>query len=89
MAHAVGDTIGKLCSSWFELSEHLKTIPSSYKDVAVEKHRERWAYGHTQIASAAYMLDPAFISHQQESNTEVVDGFMDTLEKVAVLIEAR
>lgn len=82
-------TIGKLYSSWFELGEHLKSVPSDYKAVAMEKHSERWAYGHAHIAGAAYVLDPEFINHEQESNAEVMQGFMNTVEKIAVLVEVR
>ena len=40
-------------------------------------------------AGAAYVLDPEFANHQQESNKEVMEGFMETLEKVAILVEVR
>ena len=82
-------TIGKLYSSWYELGEHLNSVPSDYKAVATEKHAERWAYGHASIAAAAYVLDPEFHGHQQSTNTEVTEGFMDTLEKIAILVEVR
>lgn len=82
-------TIGKLYSSWFELGEHLKTVPSDYKATATEKHAERWAYGHASIAAAAYVLDPEFHGHDQSSNVEVMEGFLDTLEKIAILVEVR
>ena len=82
-------TVGKLYSSWFELGEHLKTQPSDYQNVATEKHGERWAYGHAAIAGAAYVVDPEFYSHNQETNVEVMEGFMETVEKIAVLIEVR
>lgn len=82
-------TLGKLYSSWFELGEHLKETESDFRDIAVEKHAERWAYGHEPLAAAAYVLDPEFHGHSQESNTEVVEGFMDTVEKVGILVAAR
>ena len=82
-------TIGKLYSSWFELGEHLKTVPSDCKATATEKHAERWAYGHAGIAAAAYVLDPEFHAHEQSTNVEVMEGFMDTLEKIAILVEVR
>ena len=34
-------------------------------------------------------LDPEFVDHQQESNAEVMEGFMETLEKIAILVEVR
>lgn len=82
-------TLGKLYSSWFELGEHLKSIDSSYRNLAIEKHEYRWAYGHAPIAAAAYVLDPEFHSHSQESNEEVMEGFLTTLEKIGILFETR
>ena len=82
-------TIGKLYSSWYELGEHLKSVPSDYKGVAVDKRAVRWAYGHAAIAAAGYVLDPEFADHQQESNEEVMEGFMETIEKIGILIEVR
>ena len=64
-----------------------KTVPSDYKTTATEKHAERWAYGHAGIAAAAYVLDPEFHGHKQSSNVEVMEGFLDTLEKIAILVE--
>ena len=62
-------------------------MPSDYKATATEKHAERWAYGHAGIAAAAYVLDPEFHGHKQSSNVEVMEGFLDTLEKIAILVE--
>lgn len=77
--------IGKVYSSWFEVGEHLEQSTASYKEKAVEKHADRWAYGHSAIAAAAYVLDPEFIEHAQASNEEVTEGFMTTVEKIAIL----
>lgn len=83
-------TVGKLYSSWFELGEHLNAVEESeYKQIAIEKHAERWAYGHADFAAAAYVLDPEFHAHSQESNTEVMEGFHNTVEKLAILNAAR
>lgn len=83
-------TLGKLYSSWFELGEHLKTTEDSeFKQVAVDKHADRWAYGHAAIAAAAYVLDPEFHNHSQGTNTEVMEGFFETVEKVGILNEIR
>ena len=57
--------------------------------MALDKWAERWAYGHCDAAAAAYVVDPEFHGHEQGSNKEVTEGFMKTLEKIAVLIEAR
>ena len=82
-------TLGKLYSGWFELGEFLKGATSDFKKVAVEKWLERWAYGHRDVAAAAYVLDPEFNAHDQASNTEVTTGYMHTLEKVGILLEVR
>ena len=63
--------IGKVYSSWFELGEHINATESEYKAMCVEKHMERWAYGHSDFAAAAYVLDPEFHEHAQAENEDV------------------
>ena len=82
-------TLGKLYSGWFELGEFLKGTASDFKKVALDKWLERWAYGHRDVAAAAYVVDPEFHSHDQASNKEVTQGFMATLEKIGILMEVR
>ena len=82
-------TLGKLYSGWFELGEFLKGTMSDFKEVALNKWSERWAYGHCHAASAAYVVDPEFQTHNQSSNPEVTEGFLKTLEKIAILMEVR
>lgn len=82
-------TMGKLYSGWYELGEFLESTDSSYKAVVTEAHQERWAYAHAPIAAAAYVVDPEFHEHSQEENREVMEGFLETVEKVAILVEAR
>lgn len=82
--------IGKVYSSWFEAVEHLKSSEACDKDKCVEKHADnRWAYGHSDFAAAAYVLDPEFGDHDQASNAEVTEGFMNVVEKVGVLRNVR
>lgn len=84
-------TLGKLYSSWFELGMHFKNLPEGdpLKQAAIKAHEERWAYGHSAISAAAYVLDPEFHGHSQESNSEVVEGFLDFVEKVGILMATR
>ena len=82
-------TLGKLYSSWFELGESLKGATSDFKKIAIEKWSERWAYGHRDVAAAAYVVDPEFHSHDQASNDEVTRGYMATVEKIGILMEVR
>ena len=82
-------TLGKLYSGWFELGEFLKGTNSDFKQVALDKWLERWAYGHREVAAAAYVLDPEFHSHDQSSNPEVTSGFIAALEKISILMEVR
>ena len=53
-------TLGKLYSSWFELGQHFEATDSDFKQHALEKHAERWAYSYMEIQGAAYVLDPEF-----------------------------
>lgn len=79
-------TIGKLYSSWFELGEHFETATESeFKQHALDKHQRRWAYSYKDIAGAAYVVDPEFHEHEQHKNTEVMTGFNNTVEKIAIL----
>lgn len=55
----------------------------------VEKHAERWDYGDAAFFRAAYVVDPEFADVDHSTNTEVMDGFMEVLEKLAILIEIR
>ena len=82
-------TVGKVYSSWFELGEHLGATESSYKATALEKHEERWAYGHSDFAAAAYVVDPEFHEHAQSENEEVTEGFNNVVERIAILHEVR
>ena len=80
---------GKVYHGWFEMGEHLKQSDVSYSSKASDKFDERWAYSHSPFWAAAYCLDPEFISHAQASNEEVMEGFIETLEKVAILLKVR
>jgi hypothetical protein len=51
----------------------------------LDKHQRRWAYSYKAIAGATYVLDPEFHEHEQHKNTEVMTGFNDTVEKIAIL----
>ena len=82
-------TLGKLYSNWFELGESLKGSTSDFKKVAIDKWSERWAYGHRDVAAAAYVVDPEFHSHDQASNEEVTRGYMATVEKIGILMDVR
>lgn len=82
-------TVGKLYSGWFELGEFLKTTNLTYKDHVIDKHEARWAYGHSAIAAAAYVVDPEYHDHEQQDNEEVMEGFLDVTEKIGILLEVR
>lgn len=82
-------TVGKVYNGFFQLGEHLKSLTVRYKDELLEKHEKRWAYGHCDLFAAAYVLDPEFIDHDQLSNEEVMEGFYNVVEKIAILSEVR
>lgn len=82
-------SVGKLYSGWFEMMENVKTSDAPYMNKVHEFAENRWAYGHADIAAAAYVLDPEFISHEHSSIEEVMTGFFNTVEKIAVLLELR
>ena len=94
-------TVGKVYHGWFQLGETLKASPSAaapdaepprdvpYQEVINDKFDARWAYAHSTFAAAAYVVDPEFRSHDHASNEEVMSGFMDTVEKIGILVEVR
>lgn len=82
-------TVGKLYSGWYELVESLKGSNADFASHAIEKHEQRWAYGHCSLAAAAYVVDLEFQSHEQENNEEVMEGFYDVVEKIGILKEVR
>lgn len=84
-------TVGKVYSGWFELGETIKELPPAvpYKLLLEDKHAERWAYGHSDFLAAAYVLDPEFINHKQSENEEVVTGFLNTVEKIGILVAVK
>lgn len=69
--------------------EHLNSCQVEYGPQAVEKHTSRWVYSHRPFFAAAYVLDPEFINHDHSSNEEVVEGFYETLEKIAILLKVK
>ena len=82
-------TVGKAYHGWFEIGEHLSESKHPDKDQMVEDHTRRWAYGHSDFLSAAYALDPEFISHDHAGNEEVMEGLNDVIERLAILFVVR
>jgi hypothetical protein len=75
---------------WFDIGEHIeasKDVP--YKEYASESFKTRWDYGGSSFAQAAYMLDPEFMDHNQTSNEEVMSGFLNTADRIGILVEVR
>ena len=51
-----------------ELEKQKESI--DYAGAAAQKHTDRWAYSHSPFFAAAYVVDPDFIDHDQQSNEE-------------------
>jgi hypothetical protein len=60
-----------------------------YSSYALDKFTDRWEYGDSWFAQAAYVLDPEFMDHDQASNAEVMTGFLNTVERIGILKEVR
>lgn len=82
-------TVGKVFYDWFSIGESLKESKAPYADKAMEKHEQRWDYGDVPFFKAAYVVDPEFHDHDQAHDPEIMEGFMDTVEKIALLLEVR
>lgn len=80
---------GKVYHGWYELGQHLKDSEVSYSKEAIDKHESRWAYAHCAFFAAGYVVDPEFVGHDQASNAEVMEGFNETVEKIAILLKVR
>lgn len=82
-------TVGKVYNGWFDIGQHLEQSSSECKETMAEKHASRWDYCDAAFFRAAYVVDPEFADVDHSSNTEVMEGFMEVLEKLAVLFEVR
>lgn len=82
-------TVGKVYNGWFDVGDHLEKSDAPYKETMVDKHAERWDYCDAPFFRAAYVVDPEFADVDHSSNQEVMDGFMEVLEKIAILVETR
>lgn len=82
-------SVGKVYAGWFDIGVQIRESGASCKQKIEEEFDKRWAYGHEPFAAAAYVLDPEFRNHQQSGNEEVMEGFMDTIEKIGLLMEVR
>ena len=82
-------SVGKVYHGWYEMGESIAESSVPYAADASDKFKERWAYAHSEFFAAAYVLDPEFVDHDQASNQEVMEGFMNTLQKIAVLLAVR
>ena len=51
-------------------------------DASIADWRNRWNFLHSDIHAAGYVLDPEFWSHDHNSNSEVMDGFINIVEKL-------
>ena len=81
---------GKVYYGWYEMGEHLKRQTDlPYKDLLIKKHGERWDYADCALYFAGYVLDQEFHGHKQQTMNDVMEGFVTTLEKIAILIEVR
>lgn len=61
-------TVGQLYSVWYELRENFARQRPEFKKSLGRKYEARWAYGHLDLAAAAYLVDPEFHTHQQAAN---------------------
>uniref|UniRef100_A0A7S0LJD2 Uncharacterized protein n=1 Tax=Coccolithus braarudii TaxID=221442 RepID=A0A7S0LJD2_9EUKA len=82
-------TVSKVYAGWFAVGECFNTSTAEYKDKVIETFDEHWAYTHEPFSAAACIVDPEFHSHDQMSSEEVADGFMDTVEKIGILLIVR
>ena len=82
-------SVGKVYHGWFEMGESINESSVPDAEAAQDKFTARWIYAHSDFFAAAYVVDPEFVDHEQASNEEVMQGFMQTLEKVAILLAIR
>lgn len=81
--------VGKVYHGWFEVGESIKAETVTYIQEAGEKHESRWEYAHCAFFAAGYVCDPEFIEHDQSSQSEVQEGLMETMERIAILLKVR
>lgn len=82
-------TVGKVFQGWFDIGENIKKSTAPYKEEMQEKHQQRWDYGDVPFFTAAYVLDPEYINCNQTDDEHIMTGFMDVVERIAILAEVR
>lgn len=82
-------SVGKAYHGWFEVGENIQESRTTYSAEAKDKFDSRWSYAHCALFSAAYVLDPEFVDHDQASNEEVMLDFLDATEKIGMLMAVK
>lgn len=82
-------TMRKLFFGRFKTGEKPNSSEASHKTTMIMKHKERWDYGDIPFFFAAYVVDPEFFDHKQAEDEHVMNGFMETIERIGYLVEAR
>ena len=81
--------VGKVYFKMYKLGEELKGLELEHIDEQqIQELKEmfdsRWKMVHTDLHAAGFILDPEYNSPQysQETNAEVMDGFINVVEKM-------
>lgn len=80
--------IGKVYDRMFLIEQKLQrwvsdgTVP--WASTALEKHRERWEYLHSDMHAAGYALDPEFLETVGEIDSATQDGLTRVIEKMCL-----
>lgn len=82
-------SVGKVYHGFFEVGEGIQNSDAPYKEEMSKSHAERWDYGDADFFRAAYAVDPEFQDCDLSDNSEIMQGFLDTAEKIAILTEVR
>lgn len=82
-------TVGKVYNGFYEIGESIKESQSDYKAEMEQMHADRWDYGGADFFRAAYAVDPEYVDNDLAENDEIMQGFLNTVEKIGILVEVR
>jgi hypothetical protein len=85
--HGFSPMCGKIYHRMWTVKEHLQEMSRAHPalqwiQAASQIFEKRWSDYHCDFYSAAYMVDPEFQSHKQEDNNEVMQGWLNVLERM-------
>jgi hypothetical protein len=77
--------VGRIYWRMHEIKEEISELqaPANHRNDVVRLLSERWEMLHSPMHAAGFVLDPQYQTYDQHANEEVMEGFWDTVAKLA------